>query len=121
MTKIYNLINICPKRAIRSINKANYYSHTDPPFRSSQVLKVPYLYLYQSTLFLFDYVNKTMPSSFNNIFPFNRDIPTILQTRQSDSIPKLLNQWIDCVSFSRNQLKDNIKSLTILCYTTKPK
>ena len=51
MTNIYNVINICTKRAIRSINKANYNSHTDPPFRYSQVIKVPDLYIYQSALF----------------------------------------------------------------------
>ena len=52
------------KRAIRSINKATYNSHTDPLVRSSQILKVPDLYIYQSTLFMFDYVNKNLPSSF---------------------------------------------------------
>ena len=127
------------KRAIRSINKATYNSHTDPLFRSSQVLKVPDLYLYQSTLFMFDYVNKNLPSSFNNVFPYNRDVQTIRQTRQSDllyvprctfsfanklpfyTLPKLWNQWADCASFSRNQFKHHIKSLTILGYKTQVK
>ena len=127
------------KRAIRSINKATYNSHTDPLFRSSQILKVPDLYLYQSTLFMFDYVNKNLPSSFNNVFPYNRDIQTIRQTRQSDllyvprctssfanklpfyTLPKLWNQWADCASFSRNQFKHHIKSLTILGYKTQVK
>ena len=127
------------KRAIRSINKATYNSHTDPLFRSSQVLKVPDLHLYQSTLFMFDYVNKNLPSSFNNVFPYNRDIQTIHQTRQSDvlyvprctssfanklpfyTLPKLWNQWADCASFSRNQFKQHIKSLTILGYKTQVK
>ena len=127
------------KRAIRSINKATYNSHTDPLFRSSQILKVPDLYLYQSTLFMFDYVNKNLPSSFNNVFPYNRDIQTIRQTRQSDllyvprctssfanklpfyTLPKLWNQWADCASFSRNQFKHHIKSLTMLGYKTQVK
>ena len=29
---------------------------------------------------MFDYVNKYLPSLFNNVFPFNRDIQTINQT-----------------------------------------
>ena len=72
------------KRAIRTINKSTYNSHTDPLFRSSQVLKVPDLYIYQSVLFMFDYIQNNLPVSFNHVFPFNRDIQTIGQTRQSD-------------------------------------
>ena len=128
-----------PKREIRTINKATYNSHTDPLFRSSQVLKVQDLYIYQSALSMFDYVQNNLPVSFNHIFPFNRDIQTIRQTRQSDllyvsrctssfasklplhTLPKLWNQWANCASLSRYQFKQHLKSSTILSYQSQVK
>ena len=117
-----------------------YNSHIDPLFRSSQVLIVPNLYIYQSALFMFDYIQNNLPVSSNHVFPFNHDIRTIGQTRQSDllyyvsrctssfasklplhTIPKLWNQWADCASLSRYQFKQHLKSSTILCYQAQVK
>ena len=111
-------ITLQRNRAIRIINNATYNSHTDPLFRSSQVLKVPDLYIYQSALFMFDYNKNNLPVSFNIVFPFNRDIQTIRQIRQSGLLyisrcassfasklplhilPKILNQWAHCASLT---------------------
>ena len=127
------------KRAIRTINKAAYNSHTDPLFHSSQVLKLQDLYRYQSALFMHDYVSNNLPASFKNIFSYNRDIQTIHQTRQSDllyisrcktsfasklplyALPKIWNDWAAISSHSRLQFKKNVKSNIILGYPTQVK
>ena len=77
---------------------------------------------------MFDYIQNNLPVSFNHVFPFNRDIQTIRQTRQSDllyvsrctssfasklplhTLPKLWNQWANCASLSRYQFKQHLKS-----------
>ena len=71
------------KRAIRTINNAKYRSHTDPLFRKSQVLKLSDMYTLQATLFMYDYTNNRLPSSFSHIFPLNREIQESRLTRQS--------------------------------------
>ena len=75
------------KRTIRTINKATYNSHIDPLFRSSQVLKVPNLYIYQSALFMFDYRTIQNNLSLSRLATFSLSIVTSKpsrQTRQSD-------------------------------------
>lgn len=127
------------KRAIRTINKAAYNSHTDPLFHSSQVLKLQDLYTYQSALFMFDYVNNNLPASFTNVFSFNRDIQTTRQTRQSDllyiprcktnfssklplyTLPRTWNNWANSESFSRLQFKKHVKLTLVLGYSTHVK
>ena len=72
------------KRAIRTINNAKYRSHTDPLFRKSQLLKLSDMYTLQATLFMYDYTNNRLPSSFSHIFPLNREIQESRLTRQSN-------------------------------------
>ena len=127
------------KRAIRSINKASYNSHTEPLFSRSQILKLEDLYQYQSILFMYDYANKHLPTSFNSMFPYNRDIQTTHLTRQSDllAIPRSLsnfsrklplhqfpiiwNKWVNLSTEtkSRNQFKRRVKSSLLLNYPTQ--
>ena len=127
------------KRAIRSINKASYNSDTEPLFSRSQILKLEDLYQYQSILFMYDYANKHLPTSFNSMFPYNRDIQTTHLTRQSDllAIPRSLsnfsrklpfhqfpiiwNKWVNLSTEtkSRNQFKRRVKSSLLLNYPTR--
>ena len=72
------------KRAIRNINRAKYRAHTEPLFKSSQILKLTDSYEYQVTLFIFDFISNKLPISFHNTFKFNRDIENARITRQSD-------------------------------------
>ena len=52
-----NIKLLLQKRAIRTINKANYNSHTDPLFKRSKILKLNDLY----ELFVNDFIaNKTI-------------------------------------------------------------
>ena len=60
------------KRAIRTINKAKYNSHTEPLFKRSNILKLKDLYEYQSSLFVYDFANNRLPHSFDNTFVKSR-------------------------------------------------
>ncbi len=124
------------KRAIRVINNAPYNSHTDPKFRKSGILKIKDLYEYQSLLFIYDYFNQKLPSSFNGIFPTNRDMPNSRDTRQSNllymprftskfaqklpiySLPYLWNNWSRLLpgNYSRSQIKHFIKNYMLQGY-----
>ena len=129
------------KRAIRTINKAAFNSHTDPLFRSSQILKLDDLYHYTSSLFMFDYVNRNLPRSFDNVFPLNRDVQFNKETRQSNlmyiqrcpscfssnlplySLPQVWNKWSNLASgvTSRGQFKKLVKSSLLLSYPNQVK
>ena len=113
--------NLLQKPAIRLINNVKYNSHTDPPFRSSRILKLADLVEYQATLFAFDLNTKKLPISFNDIFTFNRDLPNARVTRQSGhlyvaksynifasrlpliSIPKIWNKWMNVLTYQTTQ------------------
>ena len=72
------------KRAIRTINKSGFNSHTDPLFKRSGILKLKDLYEYQTTLFMLDFINNRLPLSFNSTFQFNHQIQNIHTTRQTN-------------------------------------
>ena len=85
------------KRAIRLINKAAYNSHTEPLFKQSNILKLTDLHKYQLAMLMFDFTNHNLPSSFNDMFKFNRDIQQTHETRQSSQIyiPRALNKFVE--------------------------
>jgi hypothetical protein len=75
---------ILQKRALRVIHKASYNGHTDPLFKSSKILKLNDLYEHKVILFMHDYIANKLPSSFNAIYIFNRDLPNSHNTRRSN-------------------------------------
>ena len=103
------------KRAIRIINNAGYNSHTDPLFKISGILKVKYLYQYQTTQFMFDYNNnRRLPYyQYHSIRPSNliikykisvqRDNTNLLYLTRCNSnfarnlplyvLPQIWNKW----------------------------
>ena len=127
------------KRVILTIHSAGYNSHTDPLFSKSNILKFADLYEYQCALFMFDYTHNKLPNSFCSKFPFNRDIQTNRETRQSNllfiprsmsnfanklpllNFPKLWNKWANTSSHSRTraQFKRRVKSMLITAYPTR--
>ena len=127
------------KRAIRTINKAAFNSHTDPLFHSAQILKLDDLYQYSSALFMYDYINNNLPRSFDNIFSLNKDIQTTYVTRQSDqlyierclsnfasklplyTLPQMWSKWTNIASgvTSRAQFKRHIITSFVLSYPTQ--
>ena len=72
------------KRAIRTINRAHYNSHTEPLFKKTNILKVAYMYEYQVVLFMHDYKNHKLPISFNKMYKFNYEVQAIYPTRQTE-------------------------------------
>ena len=127
------------KYAIRSINRAPHNSHTDPLFKATEILKISDFYTYQATLFMFDFVNKRLPRSFDGVFLYNRDIYQHYTTRQShlmhiprchkyfasqlplNTIPNIWNKWANSlpIGLSRGQIKTYIKSALLLFYPTQ--
>ena len=67
------------KRAVRIINNKRYRSHTDPIFKSENILKMADIHKFHISLFMYDYHHNTLPKSFeqyisNNILATNTTI-----------------------------------------------
>ena len=100
-THINKIISI-QKKAIRLTSKSSYNSHTEPLFKSANVLNLTDLYKHQVVLFMFDYMKHNLPKSFKNMFIPNRHINRTYNTRQSDLyyVPKCKNKFIACLPLS---------------------
>ena len=127
------------KRAIRTIHKSTYNSHTDPLFNTSQILKISDLYQSQIALFMYDYIHHKLPGSFENVFLYQRDVQTTYETRQSDKLyilgcksnfamrlpliafPKIWNKWSPIYSSctSRSKFKKCIEASCLLTYPSQ--
>jgi hypothetical protein len=129
---------ILQKRALRTINNAKYNSHTDPLFKSSNILKLNDLYEHQVILFMFDYLSNKLPISFVNTFVLNRNMPNSRLTRQSDllfitrcqsqfanslplyAFPVMWNKWVATsmvtISMSRYRFKVRTKYVLLERY-----
>ena len=107
--------------------RASYNSHTEPLFSRSQILKLEDLYQHQSILFMYDYANKHLPTSFNSMFPYNRDIQTTTSLVNFSrklplhQFPIIWNKWVNLSTEtkSRNQFKRRVKSSLLLNYPTQ--
>ena len=71
------------KRAIRTMTRANFNSHTEPLFKQMHILKIQDQYEYEAALFMTKFTLNKLPSSFNNVFTFNHEIKDNRETRQS--------------------------------------
>ena len=69
------------KRAIRTTHNAKFNSHTDPLLKATSIMQITDQYISQSTLFVFDFITKYLPYSFEQMFRFNYDIPNSRATR----------------------------------------
>ena len=78
-----NKINTLQKRAMRIINKKRYNSHTEPLFKSENILNLTDLYEYHVLLFMYDLKHGKLPMSFNDFVVTNR-IYRDRTTRQND-------------------------------------
>jgi len=127
---------ILQKSAIRTINNAKLKSHTDPLFKATNIMKITDQYIFQSTLFVFDFITKYLPCSFEKMFIFNHDIPNSRVTRQCDllyearcktnfanklplyAIPKIWNKWFRTSpqNMSRSKFKYVMKANIVSAY-----
>ena len=76
------------KRAIRTINKVWYRSHTEPLFKSNQIQKFEDMYTMQISLFVYDLNNDLLPKSFRNLLSQNYLARHGIITRQNNLIPQ---------------------------------
>ncbi len=134
---ILHKTEILQKRALRTINLAQYNSHTDPLYRKSEILKIRDMYTYQVLLFMFKYHFHTLPRSFDNIFKYNHEIQGARLTRQANllyvergvstfsqnlpqySFPMIWNGWTHTVSqdTSQGSYKKNVKQNLLKSYS----
>ena len=127
---------ILQKRAIRTINKASYNSHTEPLFKQSNIMKVNDQYDYEVDLFMQGYITNNLPTSFQNTYMHTYEVHERHQTRQSNqlymkrcdsrfakslplySFPVTWNKWADCISYtgSRSKFKKQVKKYILSSY-----
>ena len=48
--------------------------YTDPLFKDTSIMKITDQYIFQSTIFVFDFITKYLSYSFDQMFRFNHDI-----------------------------------------------
>ena len=56
-----NKTNILQKRILRTINKVEYNTHTDPLFRKSEILKLNDFCVYNTLIFMYEYCYNKLP------------------------------------------------------------
>jgi len=128
--------NILQKRALRIIHNKKYNSHTDPLFKLSKILKLSDFYELQVLLFMHDYANNKLPSSFRDIYALNREVNDTYFTRQANlyyvkrtqskavdkypkfNFPVLWNKWTRILDMTttRANLKRSVKSFMLNNY-----
>ena len=86
LSKLFTL----QKKAIRIIMKKPYRAHTDPLFKSLNILKLHDLYKLNVCLFAHDYIYKKLPKSFIKFYPDPRgmSINTRQKSKNSLYIPR---------------------------------
>ena len=136
-SSILKKTEILQKRAIRTINRANYNSHTEPLFKKCGILKLNDLYESQVALFMRDYVSNILPMSFDKLYHFNYEIQKDHETRQSNQMyiqrcnsafagklplykfPLIWNKWCNVLPniSSRSHFKKQLTKCIISSYS----
>jgi hypothetical protein len=70
-TSTLNCLVKLQKKAIRIINHAPYNCHTKPLFKQCEILPLMYLVKFFKILFMYDYTQKLLPKSFENLWLTN--------------------------------------------------
>ena len=130
--------NYCPPKTGNSHNKqTTYNSHTDPLFRSPQIIIRPksprainllylcltmYKIIFLSRLTTFSLSIVTSKPSVKHanliycMYYVSRCTSSFASKLPLHTLPKLWHQqWADCAPLSRYQFKQHLKSSTILC------
>jgi hypothetical protein len=68
--KLLEPISILQRKAIRLVHRSNYNAHTDQLFRSSGIIKFEDIVKLDQIIFMRQYSNNLLPSSFNNFFKY---------------------------------------------------
>ena len=59
------------KKAIRIINKSEFHAHTAPLFKNEGILPIKKLIDYNAYLFMFDFIHKNLPKTFDSTWLTN--------------------------------------------------
>lgn len=81
--KIDSLLRL-QKKALRICSHSHYLAHTDPLFHNFKTLKIYDIHTYQTAIFMYKTSNNTIPTPFQNIFIYNRDIHSYPTRHSSD-------------------------------------
>ena len=90
--KVDSLLRL-QKKALRICYHSHYLAHTDPLFHHFKTLKIYDIHTYQTAIFMYKFSTDTIPTSFRNIFIYNRDIHSYPTRHSSDfhlTNPKLI-------------------------------
>ena len=74
------------KRAIRTVSKSYFNSHTEPRLKTLGLLRLDELYKHQSATLIHDTINHRAPVSMNELVTLNRET-TQMNLRSHDSDP----------------------------------
>lgn len=129
---------ILQKRAIRTISRSVYNSHTEPLYKELNILKLNDQFELNIIVFMNQFVNDMLPISFVNIYRFNYDVQNCHRSRQSNNLfiercntsfasklplfnfPKIWNKWIingcNKESIPQIKIKEKVKSLMLKKY-----
>lgn len=67
-------LEILQKKAVRTISKMSYNSHTEPLFKKLQILKFNDIFTFQLSSLMHSFINDTLPAPLMTIFTVNRTI-----------------------------------------------
>ena len=109
-------LEIMQKKAIRAIVGARYNAPSSPIFKHLNILKLTDMYEVQLKLFMYGFVNKTIPAPLLNIYEYHGDIHNHATRHSTDPKPPKVNSELMRRSFLYTgpclwlTLDDHIKS-----------
>ena len=104
-------ISILQKRIMRLISFSGYRAPSLPVFRKLKVLNIQQICSFQTGIFMYKYCAGMLPSVFNDIFIFNREVHSHY-TRQSN--------FFHYFAFNLNVAKFSIRSVGPKLWNTIP-
>jgi len=114
--------NVLQKKALRCITNSKFNSHTEPLFKSTELLKLNDLYTLEVSKIMYKYQSKRLPETFNNLYSYNHQVHPGTITRQSHQlhIPKPKNNFVKSQpKYNYPAIWNNIKQDTQNQPTTK--
>ena len=103
------------KKAIIIINKSEFHAHTAPLFKNEGILPIKKLIDYNAYLFMFDFIHKNLPKTFDSTWLTNdRFRERELRNDNLFHIPRLRYKYLSNHPFVYypqiwNELPDNLK------------
>ena len=106
------------KQAVRVCTLSNYLAHSSPIFYSLNTLNIFYINKYLICIFMYRYVNNTIPISFKDMFQYNSDVHSHFTRNSMQFRPKKLHSSLDVKSLRFtgpklfNTIDDSIKNIS---------